>query len=82
MRLCGPCLDSVFETYGGNWQKADLEAELSESSLCAACETLIAEEEPHALFATLYRRGSEREDWYALYCLRCALGLVDAFKLE
>lgn len=82
MRLCGPCLDSVFATYGGNWTQADAEDEISDTAMCAACEKAVTETEPHALFCTVYRPGQEREDWFGLYCQGCAMGLVDALKLE
>jgi hypothetical protein len=82
MRVCEPCLDSILTTYGSNWTQADTEADVNDNTVCSSCEKEIEVEEPHALFATVYRRGQEREDWFGLYCRECALGLVDALKLE
>jgi len=82
MRLCGPCLDSVFATHGPLWEKADVETEPQHLSVCSACCQEITDEEPHALFCTVYRRGQDREDWFGLYHAQCAFGLVDALHLE
>lgn len=83
MRVCAPCLDSVFATYGGHWTKADVESDEAYDPVCGTCEETPESkgELPHAFFATTYRRGREREDWFGSYCRDCAMGLADQLGL-
>jgi len=83
LRVCDPCLDDVFATYGSQWVRVALDSDDEPSALCGSCsEPLESVREPHAFFATVYRRGQEREDWFSQLCPECASGLVDKWHLE
>jgi len=82
LRVCDPCLDHVFETFGSSWVRVALDEFDEPSALCGSCSEPLSESvEPHAFFATVYRRGQEREDWFSHLCPGCAAGLVDQFSL-
>jgi hypothetical protein len=82
LRVCDPCLDSIFETYGSSWVRVSLDSDDIPTALCGSCsEPLDGVEERHALFATVYRRGQEREDWFSEVCPGCASQLVERFSL-
>jgi len=83
LRVCDPCLDHIFETFGSTWVRITLDSEDEPSPLCVSCSTSLDElDEPHAFFATVYRRGQEREDWFGQLCPGCASGLVDELHLS
>lgn len=83
MRVCSPCLDNVFTTLGTSWIRASTESEDPGPTVCGSCGIEQVEgEEWHAFFATCFRRGQEREDWFGIYCRECADQLVSVLGLE
>lgn len=83
MRVCGPCLDNVFNTLGSRWIVASIDSEDPGPTVCGACASSFEEDqEPHAFFATCFRRGQERQDWFGIYCRECANQLVEVLGLE
>jgi hypothetical protein len=82
LRLCDPCLDSLFATLGTQWIRATGDDDGNFLPLCGTCsQSLESLDDPHAFFLTVYRRGQEREDWFGAYCAGCAAGLIDTLKL-
>lgn len=83
LRLCDPHVDHLFEAYGSGWVRADAEGESTSFGVCCACgQATIEPSALRAFFLTVYRRGSEREDWFAEYCPGCAAELIKQLGLE
>lgn len=70
LRLCADCFFSLRVWLEAH---ASLAGADSYSSACIACD---AEETPYAVFATLYDKQSDREDWWARACDDHAKGWV------
>lgn len=82
MRVCGPCLDGLMETLGLNWINVSGEPEGELPSVCAACgQGSFDDGRLNSFFATVYRKGQEKEDFYALYCPNCSSDLIQTLEL-
>ena len=82
MRLCADCLDGLLETYGDKWQLVDAVDAGGLDLLCAGCRNEIESSvDRAAFFATAYRKGAERADYFAAYCNGCASALATSLQL-
>lgn len=83
MRVCGPCIEATFATLGDAWIRVDVSDEGELALVCAACSS--KHDDPSffdSFFCTVYKKGEEREDWFAYYCPTCAKGLIDTLDLK
>lgn len=83
MRLCSEHLDSLLGSFGqGLVLVSGNDSEL-ELSMCSACGQETREGSSRdPFFCTVYRRGSERADYFASLCERCGDTLIDTLSLS
>lgn len=82
LRVCGECLDHIFEADGQRWVELALEDGSPLATVCASCREEVEEaSERDGLFVTAYR-GGERSDYFAWLCRTCSDILAAKYRLE
>lgn len=83
LRLCADCLDTLLSGEGENWGKVDDETADFAPMVCSACGAKAsAPSAMAAFFATIYRRGADRVDYFASFCHDCAKKVVLEHELN
>lgn len=82
LRVCPSDLDEILATHAAEWTSVDTDDGSLEIQVCGACGAAPeGDVRFDALFATVYRRGADRSDYFGRYCPKCSNGVVDTFGL-
>lgn len=82
LRLCADCLSTILSDEDDAWKQVTDDADLRPSLVCSACgEGGDAPSAFSAIFATVYRRGADRVDYFAQECHDCAKATVLRYEL-
>ena len=82
LRLCSTCLDAILTSDGSHWASIDGDGQSQDFDVCTACQANVQPPEvAYPLFVTVYRKGSDRVDYYGNYCQSCAERLVERYAL-
>ena len=83
LRVCSGCLDSLLQVHGSRWTLVDGDGASEGDFLCAGCSSELGPEQGRtAFFATAYRKGSDRQDYFAYYCHGCAFQLASSLGVD
>lgn len=82
LRLCPTDMEHLLDLDGHGWVSTESDDAPSAEPVCSSCGRDTEAETPAwAFFATVYRRKSDRVDYFGEYCVDCALILAAKYGL-
>lgn len=83
LRVCSQDLDALLAEHQVEWREvADDDGVDLEFDNCYGCQAEVSAAASWAGFVTVYRKGSERTDYFTLYCNRCGDESINRFQLK
>lgn len=82
LRVCPNDLDELLSAHQREWLCLSDDDSIDLGPVCGACGQRFEEaSDLQPLFITVYRRGQDREDYFARYCETCAADLANVLGL-